>query len=40
MNLAAKETKLVNELNAVLQGWKRRVGAEDMKPNPQFREKR
>ena len=39
-NLAAKETKLVNELNEVLQGWKRRVGAEAMKPNPQFREKR
>ena len=40
MNLAAKETKLVNELNKVLQGWKRKVGAEAMKPNPQFREKR
>ena len=40
MNLAAKETKLVNELNEVLQGWKRKVGAEAMKPNPQFREKR
>ena len=36
-NLATKEKARVNELNAVLQGWKADVGAQAMKPNPQFK---
>lgn len=36
-NLAAKEKARVNELSAMLQGWKADVGAQAMKPNPQFK---
>ena len=33
----AKEKARVNELSAMLQGWKADVGAQAMKPNPQFK---
>jgi hypothetical protein len=36
-NLAAKEKARVNELSAMLQGWKADVGAQAMNPNPQFK---
>jgi arylsulfatase A len=35
-NLAASQTKLVEELRRELDAWRREVGAEMMKPNPDY----